>query len=122
MNRKLRIELEVNDAVYSFLDLYLRKVAVTNSTDANREVRVFFSHDFHIYGEDAGDTVMYEPTLQSIIHYKRKRYFLINGITDQNTGIHEFATGQKGIVRERRHLEGCGRRRFRGKPDSARFC
>jgi glucoamylase len=94
-NPKLGIELEVNDAVHSFFDLYLKKIAVKNSVDKKREVKVFFSHDFHIYGEDAGDTVMFEPSLQSIIHYKRKRYFLINGITDQNTGIHEFATGQK---------------------------
>ncbi len=94
-NPKLGIELEVNDAVYSFLDLYLRKIAVKNSIDAKREVKVFFSHDFHIYGEDAGDTVLFEPSLQSIVHYKRKRYFLINGLTDQNNGIHEFATGQK---------------------------
>jgi GH15 family glucan-1,4-alpha-glucosidase len=94
-NRKLGLELEVNDAVYSFLDLYLRKVAVTNKVDRKREVRVFFSHDFHIYGEDSGDTVMYEPSLQSIIHYKRKRYFLVNGMTDEGNGIYEFATGQK---------------------------
>lgn len=95
VNRNLKIELEVNDAVHNFLDLYIRKVAITNASDNNREVRVFFAHDFHIYGEDAGDTVMYEPVLQSIIHYKRKRYFLINGITDQNTGIYQFAAGQK---------------------------
>jgi GH15 family glucan-1,4-alpha-glucosidase len=94
-NSEIGIELEINDAVYSFLDLYLRKVSVKNLADKKREVKVFFSHDFHIYGEDAGDTVMFEPDLQSIIHYKRKRYFLINGITDQNNGIHEFATGQK---------------------------
>ena len=95
VSRRLGVELEVNDAVYSFLDLYLRKVAVTNLMDKKREVRVFLSHDFHIYGEDSGDTVMYEPTLHSVIHYKRKRYFLVNGVTDQGTGIHEFATGQK---------------------------
>ncbi len=95
ISKKLRIGLEVNDAVYSFLDLYLRKIAVTNMADMKREVRVFFSHDFHIYGEDSGDTVMYEPTLGSVIHYKRKRYFLIKGATDQGTGIHEFAIGQK---------------------------
>jgi GH15 family glucan-1,4-alpha-glucosidase len=94
-NKKLRIGLEVNDGVYSFSDLYLRKIAVTNTADVKREVRVIFSHDFHIYGEDSGDTVMYEPILKSVIHYKRKRYFLIKGETDQGTGIYEFATGQK---------------------------
>jgi GH15 family glucan-1,4-alpha-glucosidase len=94
-NKEFQLELDINDAVHNFLDLYLRKVAVNNVSDSKREVRLFFSHDFHIYGEDAGDTVLYEPTLSSIIHYKRKRYFLINGITEQNEGIYQFAAGYK---------------------------
>src|SRR4030065_2296239 len=61
-NIRLGIELEVNDAVHSSLDLYFRKVIVNNKAERARVVKVFFSHDFHIYGEDAGDTVMYEPT------------------------------------------------------------
>ncbi len=56
---------------------------------------MFFSHNFHIYGLDTGDTAVYEPPMKSIIHYKRKLYFLINGITDQNQGIYQFVTGQK---------------------------
>jgi GH15 family glucan-1,4-alpha-glucosidase len=94
-SRKLRLKLEVNDAVYSFRDLYLRKISVFNNVKEARQIRIFLSHDFHIYGEDSGDTVMYEPTHQAIIHYKRNRYFLLNGVTDQGTGIFEFATGQK---------------------------
>ena len=95
VNQKLKIELKINDAVYSFQDLFLRKVRVNNLTDGNREVRVFFSHDFHLYGEESGDTAFYEPSHKSIIHYKRSRYFLVNGITKANNGIYEFSTGQK---------------------------
>ncbi len=95
LNSDLQIELEVNDAVYSYLDIFLRKVLVRNKDNAKHEVRLFFSHDFHIYGEDAGDTVFFEPTHRSIIHYKRNRYFLVNGETEQKRGIYEFATGQK---------------------------
>ncbi len=94
-NSEFEIELEVNDAVHYFLDLYLRKVTVRNLSNLKREIRIFFSHDFHIYGVDAGDTALYEPTVNSIIHYKRKRYFLIDGLTDQGSGIHQFATGYK---------------------------
>ena len=94
-NDQAHLTLEINDAVHSSTDVYLRKIVVNNNTDKRREVRLFFSHDFHIYGEDSGDTAIYEPNLKSIIHYKRKRYFLINGITDQNQGIYQFATGQK---------------------------
>ena len=95
VNKRLGVELEINDAVHSFLDLYFRKITVKNVVDANRDVKLFFSHDFHIYGEDAGDTVMYEPSLRAVIHYKRKRYFLVNGATDKHQGLHEFAIGQK---------------------------
>jgi glucoamylase len=95
INNDLGIELEINDSVHHFLNVYLRKLTVSNKNDSRREVRVFFSHDFHIYGEDSGDTAMYEPTLNSIIHYKRKRYFLVDGITERNEGIYQFATGYK---------------------------
>jgi len=94
-NSDLGIELEANDAIHNFLNLYLGKVMVTNASNSGREVRLFFSHDFHVYGEATGDTVMYEPLSRAVIHYKRKRYFLIGGVTDQGQGIHQFATGYK---------------------------
>jgi GH15 family glucan-1,4-alpha-glucosidase len=95
INKDLGLQLEVNDAVHSFLNVFLRKVVINNIADVKREVRLFSSNDFHIYGEDTGDTAMYEPTLNSIIHYKRNRYFLIDGVTDQASGIYQYATGQK---------------------------
>ena len=94
-NPKLKIEIEVNDAVYSFSDVFLRKLTVKNHADSKREIRIFCSHDFHIYGEDTGDTALYEPTLGALIHYKRNRYFLVNGYTEQKVGFDQFATGQK---------------------------
>jgi GH15 family glucan-1,4-alpha-glucosidase len=94
-NQDEGLQLEINDAVHSFLDVYLRKVVINNIVNRKREVRLFFSNDFHIYGEDTGDTAIYEPTLNSIIHYKRKRYFLINGVTDKDQGIYQYVTGQK---------------------------
>jgi len=94
-NPNLDIELEINDAVYSFLNVYMRKIVVRNKSRSRREIRLFFSQDFHIYGEDSGDTAFYEPILNAIIHYKRNRYFLINGSSEQNKGFYEYATGQK---------------------------
>jgi len=94
-NKELEIELDVNDAVHNFLNIYLKIIRVRNLSDFKREVRVFFSQDFHIYGTETGDTALYEPNLKSIIHYKRKRYFLINGQTDQNDDFYQYATGYK---------------------------
>ncbi len=96
LNPKQKIELKINDTVYNFQDLFLRKIRVTNLSEKDREVRIFFSHDFHIYGEKSGDTAFYEPTNKSIIHYKRCRYFLVNGLVESNKdGLYEFSTGQK---------------------------
>ena len=95
VNETSGLQLEINDGVHSFLDVCLRKLVVNNIRGSKRKVRLFFSNDFHIYGEETGDTAMYEPTLNSIVHYKRKRYFLVDGITDQNRGIYQYATGQK---------------------------
>jgi glucoamylase len=91
----LGIEMEVNDAVHNFMDIFLRKVTVKNISDKPKEVRLFFTSDFHIYGYEAGDTAFYEPNLHSIVHYKRKRYFLINGINSKAENLYQFAIGHK---------------------------
>ena len=91
----LRIQIETNDAVNSSSDVFLRKVMVGNLAKTPRKIRIFFTHDFHIYGDAVGDTVMHEPSLNAIIHYKRKRYFLVDGVTSKASGIYQFATGYK---------------------------
>ena len=94
-NTRQGIRIETNDAVHHSLDIVLRKVLLSNTEDKARTVRLFFTHDLHIYGDAVGDTVMYDPGLGVIVHYKRQRYFLINGFTSQRKGIHQFATGYK---------------------------
>ncbi len=94
-NKRLQVLLEVNDAVYSFQNLYIKKIYVKNLAGSSRSIRLFFSHDFHMYGEDLGETALFEPMQRAVIHYKRKRYFLINGLNDRGEGISEYAIGQK---------------------------
>lgn len=91
----LKIRLETNDAVHHSMDVFLRKMLVHNASERDRKLRIFFTHDLHIYGDAIGDTVMYQSDLGSITHYKRKRYFLISGMTSQGEDIHQFATGYK---------------------------
>jgi GH15 family glucan-1,4-alpha-glucosidase len=95
LNHDFGVELAINDAVHSFKDLFMRKIIVNNLRNEKRDVKLFFSHDFHVYGEDAGDTAMYEPVSKAIIHFKRNRYFLINGLTDKRNGFNQYATGIK---------------------------
>ncbi len=94
-NAGLEIELELNDAVHSLLDVFLRKLRLRNISQREREIRVFFTQDLHIYGLETGDTAMFGPTVNSIIHYKGQRYFLINGVTGQGDAFFQYATGIK---------------------------
>ncbi len=94
------------DAVDFHENLYLRRLSVTSESSQPLEVRFFFHHDFHIYGNDVGDTAYYEPQRKVVFHYKDRRWFLINGCRDSNDhGLDQFATGQK----ERAGFEGTWR-------------
>ncbi|MEJ2270934.1 MAG: glycoside hydrolase family 15 protein [Candidatus Bathyarchaeota archaeon] len=94
-NPEFNIQLIFNDAIHYSKDIFIRKIIIKNLGSKNRLSKIFFSHDLHIYGENSGDTVMFEPSSQSIIHFKRQRYFLINGETEHKHGIDQYATGIK---------------------------
>ena len=90
-NEILGLEMICNDAVAGHDNIYFRRIEVRNLWDSNRNVRVFFHHDFRIYENKVGDTAYYDPETFSLIHYKKHRYFLIN--TDPH--FDSFATGRK---------------------------
>lgn len=95
INDQLGIKLEINDAVHNFLDVLLRKIKVENLSDRRKEIRLFIASDFIVYGLNSGDTAMFDPSPNAIIHYKRQRYFLTDGITGQNGGMFQYSTGIK---------------------------
>jgi glucoamylase len=97
---------------------------ISNLDTRDREIRVFFHHDFHISGNDIGDTAYYEPERRSVYHYKDNYWFMMNGAVRTGkdepgpnwepsegsypglaTGIHQWACGLKEI----RNLEGTWR-------------
>jgi glucoamylase len=94
----LALQLVCNDAVDFHENLYLRRIDVTNNAPRARQVRLFFSHDFHISESEVGDTAYYEPQRRAVFHYKGKRWFLICG---QRAGdecqIDQWATGLKEV-------------------------
>ena len=100
-NARLGVHLQVNDAVDFHENLYLRQIAVFNEQDRKREVRLFFSHDFHISGTEVGDSAYYEPERKALFHYKDKRWFLINAAKedgkDSTLGLDQWAVGVKEI-------------------------
>jgi oligosaccharide amylase len=77
-NADLALRLVCQDAVDFHENLFLRQITVSNLSDQAREVRLFFSHDFHINGQEVGDSAYYEPERRALFHYKGQRWFLIN--------------------------------------------
>ena len=94
-NDALGIELHFLDAVDFVIDAMVRKIDVRRVSGGDAEIRLFFHHDFHLYGNDVGDTAFFDPQLNVVIHYKDERYFLVDAGTDDGAGMSMFACGQK---------------------------
>lgn len=95
INHELQVKLIFEDFVYTTHDVLFRKITVHNLAEHEREFRIYFSHDFYLYGDKMEDTAIYEPELNAMLHYRKQRYFLLNGAWDHcECGISEFTTGK----------------------------
>jgi GH15 family glucan-1,4-alpha-glucosidase len=101
----LGVRVRIHDAVDVESTVLLRRIEITDLTGTRREARLFCCHDFHIGETDMGDTAYFEPVNDFVIHYKGRRYFLVNGVNGDGEGIFEYATGTK----ESGNLEGTWR-------------
>jgi glucoamylase len=120
----LNISIQCSDAVDFHEDLFVRRMEISNLEDRDREIRVFFHHDFHIAKNDIGDTAYYEPERRSIFHYKENYWFMLDGsvrVGDNEpgpgweptedgfpgfvVGVHQWACGLKEI----RNMQGTWR-------------
>ena len=97
-NRTLGVELRCSDVVDLDSNVYVKKIEVTNLQDKERRVRLFLSHDFHLYGNAIGDTAYFDPRTRSIIHYKANRYFLISCYKAEKWGVDYYACGDKEVT------------------------
>jgi glucoamylase len=91
----LQLTLRCSDCVDFHETVLLRKVRVQNH-GPEREVRLYWHHDFRISESDVGDTAAYDPDGKTVTHYKGWRYFLANVLVGGKAGIERFAIGQKG--------------------------
>ena len=91
----LGLELHCADVVDLDVNIYVKKIEVINLRDTPRQTRLFFSHEFHLYGNDIGGTAYFDPRSCSIIHYKIQRYFLISCWAHDQWGVKHFACGRR---------------------------
>jgi len=96
-NSNIKIKLESNDVVYNEKNIFLRKFALTNLDSRDREVKIFFDQQFKIGDTNHADTAYFSSTLESIIHYKGRRVFLIGGSCN-NKPFDDYAIGFSGVL------------------------
>ncbi|MEO7717805.1 MAG: glycoside hydrolase family 15 protein [Capsulimonas sp.] len=101
-SRDLGLLLTFRQAVAHDRNLFLQHVIVENLWDGDRDVRLFFAHDLRIDESDIGDTALYYPYEDAMVHYKRDRYFLFSGyvgevVSETSGRIFQYACGEKGF-------------------------
>lgn len=101
-NNSHGISLHCNDLIDYRENIFIKKIILKNLAEREREIRIFFHHDFHILESATGDTAYYDPDEKALIHYKGDRYFLMSGIRESRQGIDQYATG----IKEFHGLEG----------------
>ena len=94
-NERLKIRIVANDLVDFHKNIYLKKLTVENLSDEAQDVRLFLCQDFHISGNNVGDTAAFKPEVDGVLHYKGRRYFLVNVCANGKCGVDQFAIGHK---------------------------
>ena len=90
-SKDLQMAITVTDLIHPFSDIFWRRITVENTSQAEREVRLFSYQDLHIDENPFGDTAMLDPHLNAILHYKNDFYFAFCSIPPFN----QLATGKK---------------------------
>jgi GH15 family glucan-1,4-alpha-glucosidase len=95
-NDELQVKLQFEDCLYNEKNIFIRKIHVTNLSEKQRQIKLFFNHEFKISESRRGDTAYYDPMHNYMVHYKGRRVFILN-TSGGERGIEEYTTGQFGL-------------------------
>lgn len=95
-NDSIGIGIESRDVVYNEKNIFLRKFTITNNTDKERDVTFFLNQQFKIGDTNHADTAYFSSTIESIVHYKGRRVFLVGGLCD-NKPFDDYSIGFCGV-------------------------
>lgn len=104
-NPGIEVALSFRDIVYNESPIFLRQVTVTNLAARAREIKLYVGHEFKIGQAHGGETAYFDPASETLIHYKGKRVFLMNGTCDDSpfsdyaVGLTNF-NGKEGTYRD----------------------
>ncbi len=100
LNNRLGISLVITDVVYNEKNILVRKLAVKNTSDRRRSIKLYFGQQFAPYEARGAHTAFYDPISKIIIHYRNRRAFAVNAQLE-GRGFDDFTTGvfgQNGLV------------------------
>lgn len=97
-NEEDGVVVTFEDAVDTNKNIFLRRIKFKNNTDQFKDVRLFFCHEFLISEHKLANTAFFDPERKALIHYKGRRVFLINGLSEMNKqGFDDYTTGVWGF-------------------------
>ncbi len=116
-NKNIKVKLHSLEVVHKYLPLYIRKIDVKNLSEKERDIKIYFYHDFSLNETPFGNTALFHPELNGLVHYKLHTYFLISIYPDP----FEFTVSKKeySSLDEIREGNLLGRLIVRGEIDSA---
>ncbi len=97
INHRFQLEILFNDVVYNEKNILIRKIQLHNLVNEQRYAKLFINHQFELYESHRGDTAYYDPLEKVLIHYKGRRVFLANLITNGEIGITDYSIGLLGM-------------------------
>ncbi|OWP56935.1 MAG: glucoamylase [Thermoplasmatales archaeon B_DKE] len=89
------VKFKTENFVDIYDDIYVRKITAFNNTNEPVDLKYYFHQNFYIFGNDIGDTAVYMPDVNGILHYKGARYFFASVRDINNAGMDQFAIGVK---------------------------
>lgn len=102
---RLAIALDFQDAIYNEKNILIRQVRVHNLAEREREIKIFFGHQFEMYQAQMAHTAFYDPEHRVLIHYRNQRVFLANAQLEGKS-FDEYTTGVFGSEgKEGSHLD-----------------
>ncbi|MEA2056558.1 MAG: glycoside hydrolase family 15 protein [Patescibacteria group bacterium] len=92
-NEKLGVSLVMEDIVYNEDNIFIRQVDIYNQGDETIKAELYFNQVFMIGENKKRNTAFYDPTHNSVVHYKGRRVFVVNGLTEDGGGIDDYTVG-----------------------------
>lgn len=96
VNETLGVTLTFTDVIYNEENIFVRRITVENNRDEHREIKVYLGHQFEMYESHAAHTAYFDPKAGVLVHYRGKRFFLANGLIEEDK-FQDYTTGVFGI-------------------------